>query len=106
MPVPEVITDTSPIQYLYLIGYSLAGDELTRFAGLYPERSGKLVYLDAAYDRSGFLARLSQDPLARPLPHGAVAAALIKGATESCPDYTKIKAPALSFYTVYETHPG
>src|SRR5687767_13024463 len=39
-----------------LVGHSLAGDELTRFAGVHPDRVIKLVYLDAAMDR----ARVSQ----------------------------------------------
>jgi pimeloyl-ACP methyl ester carboxylesterase len=34
-----------------LIGHSIAGEEMTRFAGTYPARVSKLVYLDAAYDR-------------------------------------------------------
>lgn len=34
-----------------LIGHSIAGEELTRFAAKYPGRVSKLVYLDAAYDR-------------------------------------------------------
>jgi pimeloyl-ACP methyl ester carboxylesterase len=34
-----------------LIGHSIAGEEMTRFAGTYPDRVAKLVYLDAAYDR-------------------------------------------------------
>ena len=34
-----------------LIGHSIAGEEMTRFAGTYPERVTSLVYLDAAYDR-------------------------------------------------------
>ena len=36
------------IERAHLAGHSLAGDELTRFAVRYPERVGKLVYLDAA----------------------------------------------------------
>lgn len=35
-----------------LVGHSIAGAELTNFAGKYPERVTALVYLDAAYDRS------------------------------------------------------
>lgn len=31
-----------------MVGFSAGGDELTRFATLYPERTLKLVYLDAA----------------------------------------------------------
>lgn len=34
-----------------LIGHSIAGEEMTRFAATYPRRVDKLVYLDAAYDR-------------------------------------------------------
>lgn len=34
-----------------LIGHSIAGEEMTRFAGAFPDRVSKLVYLDAAYDR-------------------------------------------------------
>jgi non-heme chloroperoxidase len=34
-----------------LVGHSIAGEEMTRFAGTYPDRVAKLVYLDAAYDR-------------------------------------------------------
>jgi pimeloyl-ACP methyl ester carboxylesterase len=35
------------------VGHSIAGDELTAFAGRYPGRVTGLVYLDAAYDHSG-----------------------------------------------------
>lgn len=38
------------IERAHLVGWSLGGYELTRFAELYPERVGKLVYLDAGYD--------------------------------------------------------
>jgi pimeloyl-ACP methyl ester carboxylesterase len=44
--------DVSKIDRVVLIGHSIAGDELTRFATLHPERIVKLVYLDAAYDRA------------------------------------------------------
>lgn len=40
------------LQKVILVGHSLAGDELTAFALAYPDRVIKLVYLDAAYDRS------------------------------------------------------
>jgi len=44
--------DALKIQRVILVGHSLAGDELTGFAMAHPERVIKLVYLDAAYDRS------------------------------------------------------
>lgn len=34
-----------------LVGHSIAGEELNRFAARYPDEVAKLVYLDAAYDR-------------------------------------------------------
>jgi non-heme chloroperoxidase len=55
---------------VHLVGHSIAGDEMTRFAALHPKRLGKLVYLDAAYDRVDarlLEARLPPDPpLKRP----------------------------------------
>jgi pimeloyl-ACP methyl ester carboxylesterase len=34
-----------------LVGHSIAGEEMSRFASKYPDEVTKLVYLDAAYDR-------------------------------------------------------
>jgi pimeloyl-ACP methyl ester carboxylesterase len=44
--------DGQGIPRVHLAGHSFAGTELTRFASLYPEQVGRLVYLDAAYDYS------------------------------------------------------
>jgi non-heme chloroperoxidase len=44
--------DCLKIEQVILAGHSLAGIELSHFAALYPERVLKLVFLDAAYDRS------------------------------------------------------
>ena len=44
--------DAMHIQRVTLVGHSMAGGVLTRFAGLHPERVDRLVYLDAAYDRT------------------------------------------------------
>jgi pimeloyl-ACP methyl ester carboxylesterase len=43
--------DALRLRRVTLIGHSIAGEELTRFAGTYPERVDHLVYLDGAYDR-------------------------------------------------------
>ena len=43
------------IQKVILIGHSLAGDELAAFAIAHPARVVKLVFLDAAYDRTDAL---------------------------------------------------
>lgn len=55
--------DALGIARAHLVGHSLAGAELTRFAALHPERVGKLVYLDAAYDRSTQGAVFEHDPI-------------------------------------------
>jgi len=44
--------DCLKIDQAILVGHSMAGIELSHFAALYPERVLKLVFLDAAYDRS------------------------------------------------------
>jgi pimeloyl-ACP methyl ester carboxylesterase len=43
--------DSLGVRRAHLAGHSLAGAELTRLAARHPERVGRLVYLDAAYDR-------------------------------------------------------
>ncbi len=47
----RAVMDTLGLARAVLVGHSLGGDELTAFAGAYPERTAGLVYLDAAYDR-------------------------------------------------------
>ena len=46
------VLDSLQLGRVALVGHSIAGDELTAFAGAYPERVSRLVYLDAAYDHS------------------------------------------------------
>lgn len=48
--IREVI-DHLHLGRVILIGHSIAGEEMTRFAATDPERIAKVVYLDAAYDR-------------------------------------------------------
>jgi len=43
-----------------IIGHSIAGEEMTRFAGEYPALVDKLVYLDGAYDRVAADAQLQE----------------------------------------------
>lgn len=50
------------LQNILLMGHSIAGNEMTLAASMQPERFAGLVYLDAAYDRSGVLDRIRQDP--------------------------------------------
>jgi non-heme chloroperoxidase len=48
----RAVLDAKKISRVSLVGHSIAGDEMTRFAGDYPSRVNKLIYLDAAYDRT------------------------------------------------------
>ncbi len=53
--------DCLKIDQVILAGHSLAGIELSHFAALYPERVLKLVFLDAAYDRSSAECKTMQE---------------------------------------------
>jgi len=44
------IIDSLQINKVILIGHSIAGNEISKFASTYPDRIEKVVYLDAAYD--------------------------------------------------------
>jgi pimeloyl-ACP methyl ester carboxylesterase len=44
--------DALGIEKVILAGHSMAGVELSHFSALYPERALKLIFLDAAFDRS------------------------------------------------------
>ena len=48
----RIALDSLHIEKATLVGHSFAGDEITMFAAKYPKRVDKLVYLEAAYDRS------------------------------------------------------
>jgi non-heme chloroperoxidase len=47
----RIALDSLRLGRVTLIGHSIAGEEMTRFAATYPQRVDRLVYLDAAYDR-------------------------------------------------------
>lgn len=57
--------DSMRLRRVHLVGHSLAGAELTAFASTYPERVLKLVYLDAAADRT---RSLPPNPVRLPEP--------------------------------------
>jgi pimeloyl-ACP methyl ester carboxylesterase len=60
--------DSLRLSRVILVGHSIAGEELTVFAGSYPDRCAALVYLDAAYDRSG-RSEVSKVMRRTPWPH-------------------------------------
>jgi len=117
--------DATKITRATLIGHSLAGDEMTLFAGLYPQRVIKMVYLDAAYDRTKNFSCVNDQPGPPPPPAMLrivgeakncpgwekitgpdlppadmlnVQVSTMRSAMEFHPDYTKIKAPSLAIY--------
>jgi pimeloyl-ACP methyl ester carboxylesterase len=94
--------DAMRINRVTLIGHSIAGAEMTAFAGRYPERLAKLVYLDAAYDnaRAHELAKAANFPFHKD-PDASIAA-IDEGANQTHPDYAKVAAPALAFFVLYD----
>jgi pimeloyl-ACP methyl ester carboxylesterase len=64
----RAILDTLGIKQVNLVGHSFAGDELSGFAARYPDRVGKLVYLDAAYDRAEMRRILTMSLFTNPKP--------------------------------------
>jgi non-heme chloroperoxidase len=56
----ERVLDVLGLERAILAGHSIAGEELTWFAGRCPERVVALVYLDAAYDRRAIYDRLGE----------------------------------------------
>jgi pimeloyl-ACP methyl ester carboxylesterase len=56
--------DSLRLGKVVLVGHSIAGEELTRFGERHGARCAGLVYLDAAYDRSGIDTLVSKQPSA------------------------------------------
>jgi non-heme chloroperoxidase len=54
--------DSLHLQKVILIGHSIAGEEISKFASTYPNRVEKIVYLDAAYDRMNLINFMTQHP--------------------------------------------
>jgi non-heme chloroperoxidase len=62
------VADALKLKRVHFVGHSIAGDELTRFALTYPEKTGRLVYLEAAYDRVEAQHLEAKFPKAPPSP--------------------------------------
>ena len=69
------IMDSLGIAKAHLAGWSMGGNEITAAAGQYPDRVGKIVYLDAGYDWSDPLFGASLGELPVPLEPPAEARA-------------------------------
>jgi len=116
--------DALKIQRVVLAGHSFAGDELTRFAVVHPDRVIKLIYLDSAYDHSRVPENLRFKPLHGVVPEflptkeesespdggrrwvmriwgdktGRTIYSMIEGTYAEKHEYAKIKAPTLAFF--------
>lgn len=67
----RAVLDTLGIRSATLIGHSIAGEEMTRFAELDSARCAGLVYVDAAYDRSDVNEVARSQPAVPPPAVGA-----------------------------------
>jgi pimeloyl-ACP methyl ester carboxylesterase len=118
--------DGLKIQRVVLAGHSFAGDELTRFAVVHPDRIIKVIYFDSAFDHSRVPESLRFKPLhgggpeslptkeeSEP-PNGArrwlsrffgekrsrAMYSMMEGTYSEKHEYGKIKAPALAFFAI------
>jgi pimeloyl-ACP methyl ester carboxylesterase len=101
----EAFLDAMAIERVTLVGYSLAGNEMTEFAGVYPRRVASLVYLDAAYDLAEN-KELGKQLHLPPLRGDRATQQLIDRSDEYHPDYSRIQAPALGFFVTYDEPPA
>jgi pimeloyl-ACP methyl ester carboxylesterase len=58
----RTVLDSLGIRRASLVGHSIAGAEITRFAARWPDRVEKLVYLDSAHDFDGYDQLLAANP--------------------------------------------
>lgn len=101
----KAFLDVMAVKRVTLVGYSLAGNELTEFAGLHPQRVAGLVYLDAAYDLAEN-KELGKHLNLPPLRADNATQQLIDRSNEYHPDYSRIKAPALGVFVTYDAPPA
>jgi pimeloyl-ACP methyl ester carboxylesterase len=118
--------DALKIQRVVLAGHSFAGDELTRFAVVHPDRIIKLIYFDSAYDHSRVPESLQFKPLHGWVPElfptkeesespdgrrrwitrlvgekrGLAIYSMVKNSYSASAEYGKIRAPALAFFVI------
>jgi pimeloyl-ACP methyl ester carboxylesterase len=58
----RTVLDSLGLHRASLVGHSIAGAEITRFAARWPDRVEKLVYLDSAHDFDGYEQLLAANP--------------------------------------------
>lgn len=60
------VLDSLGIRQASLVGHSIAGAEITRFAARWPDRVDKLVYFDASHDFAGQDELMASNPASPP----------------------------------------
>ncbi|MFM9874102.1 MAG: alpha/beta fold hydrolase [Fimbriimonadaceae bacterium] len=98
--------DIQGIKRANIICHSAGGDETTYIATQFPERVGKLVYMEAAYNRAAIVDLEKLDPMGAEEPRSREQELHWKGMDDFRPDFKAIKAPVLSFYSIFERHPA
>jgi len=98
--------DSMHIERVDLVGHSIAGVEMTRFAALYPNRVRHLVYLDAAYDygRATEVA-LKAQLITAPKPPATPLDFIRADAERRHPAFRSVRAPALAFFVINKPKP-
>jgi pimeloyl-ACP methyl ester carboxylesterase len=92
--------DVMGIDRVSLIAHSIGGVEMTRFAEVYPNRVLKLVYLDAAGDAALGRALMAEAHIPYPPYRNDAERQIDTGQSHS--DFTKVTAPALAFFVIYD----
>lgn len=98
--------DKKGIKQTHIICHSAGGDEATYLATNFPQRVNKLVYMEAAYNRSSIAALERIDPMGPAKPSSKEQELHWKGMDAFRPNFKAIKAPVLSFYSIFEQHPA
>lgn len=98
--------DKKGIKQTNIICHSAGGDETTYLAVKHPNRVRKLVYMEAAYNRCSIAAMEKMDPMGPAEPSSKEQALHWKGMDAFRPNFKAIKAPVLSFYSIFEEHPA
>jgi len=96
--------DKKGIEQTNIICHSAGGDETTYLATAFPTRVAKLVYMDAAYDRTPIAKLEKLDPMGHEEPSSKEQELHWKGMDAFRPNFKAIKAPVLSFYAIFERH--
>jgi pimeloyl-ACP methyl ester carboxylesterase len=105
-----VLVDHLKLRKVHLIGHSLGGNEMFRFAIKQPGRTLKLVFLDAGYGNRSFFLDTEPRP---PTPvrkseestlEDRIDQEYAKYGDPYDPDFRRVKAPSLSFYVMVEKH--